>query len=315
MVAAPPREMTVRGRRWRWGERTLLMGVLNATPDSFSGDGIYAVAAPGGVEGDTGARAGDAVQRAVAHAVAMVAAGADLIDVGGESTRPGGAAVDTAAETARVVPIVAAIRAALDVPISVDTSKAAVAAAALAAGADLVNDVWAMTADPAMGSVVAGAGVPIVLMHNRAARARVDARIGGHYDDVAYDDVVAEVAAWLRGRVDAALAAGIAADRIIVDPGLGFGKTPAQNLALVDRLAEIGALGYPVLVGPSRKSFIGAALDQPPEARLEGTAAAVAVAIARGADIVRVHDVAIMARVARMADAIVRRGSDVTSST
>lgn len=332
-MAAPPPALTLRGRRWRWGERTLVMGIINATPDSFSGDGVYgrrpAGAAAAGVGGtaervadpydavgsDAAADPDDAVGRAVAQAVAMVEAGADVLDVGGESTRPGGAAVDAAAEIERVVPVVAAIRAVLDVPISIDTSKAAVAAAALAAGADLVNDVWAMTADAAMAGVVAAAGAPIVLMHNRAARATVDGRVGGHYADVVYDDVVAAVAAWLRERVDAALAAGIAAERIILDPGLGFGKTPAQNLALVDRLAEIGALGYPVLVGPSRKSFIGAALDQPPDARLEGTAAAVAVAIARGADIVRVHDVCAMARVARMTDAIVRRAAGLTSST
>ncbi len=293
-----PAALTVRGRTWRWGQRTLVMGVLNATPDSFSGDGLYA-----------GAVGGTAVERAVAAAVAMVHDGADLIDIGGESTRPGGAAVDAAGERARVVPVVAAVRAAVDVPISIDTSKADVAAAALDAGADVVNDVWALAADARMAEVVARAGVPVVLMHNRAARATTDATVGGHYADVRYDDVVAAVAGALHERVEAARAAGIAADRIVVDPGLGFGKTPAQNLALLDRVGELAALGYPVLVGPSRKSFVGAALDLPPDDRLEGTAAAVAIAIARGADIVRVHDVRAMTRVARMADAIVRRGS------
>lgn len=269
------------------------MGVVNVTPDSFSGDGLL--------------ERHDPIAAAVAQATVMVEAGADILDVGGESTRPGSDAVDEAEEIARVLPVIAAIRRALDVPISIDTSKAAVAEAALDAGADLVNDVWAMGADPRMVDVVARAGVPVVLMHNRLAAAATGGPVGGHYADVRYDDVVADVRNALLALADAACSAGIGPERIILDPGLGFGKTPAQNLELLDRVGELRSLGWPILVGPSRKSFVGAALGLPPGDRLEGTAAAVAVAVARGADIVRVHDVAAMVRVARMTDAIVRR--------
>lgn len=286
--------IALRGRWHLWGERTLIMGIVNVTPDSFSGDGL-------------GRPAGATVAAAVAQATAMVADGADVLDVGGESTRPGGEPVPADEEIERVMPVIEALRAALDVPISVDTSKAAVADAALRAGADLVNDVWALAADDGMAAVVAAARVPVVLMHNRSARATVTATIGGHYDDVRYDDVVAAVRAGLAARVAAAVAAGVDPARIVLDPGIGFGKTPAQNLELLDRTDELRALGYPLLVGPSRKSFIGQILDLPAHDRVEGTAAAVAVAIARGADIVRVHDVRAMARVARMTDAIVRR--------
>lgn len=286
--------ITLRGRAVRWGERTLVMAILNVTPDSFSGDGL---ARPGG----------SAVDAALARAGAMVADGADILDVGGESTRPGSEPVPADEEIARVVPVIAALRAAFDVPISVDTAKAAVARAAIDAGADLVNDVWALAADPDMAAIVAAAGVPIVLMHNRQAKATTAATVGGHYGDVRYDDVVAAVCGVLLERVDVAVAAGIDPSRIVLDPGIGFGKTPAQSLELLDRTDALRALGYPVLVGPSRKSFIGQALGLPPEDRVEGTAAAVAVAITRGADIVRVHDVRAMARVARMTDAIVRR--------
>ncbi len=261
-----------------WGARTYVMGIVNATPDSFSGDGI-----------------GGDVERAVAQARAFVAAGADMIDVGGESTRPGHEPVDEAEELARVLPVVRAVAAAVPVPVSIDTSKAAVATAALEAGARVVNDVWALAADPAMAGVVARAGVPVVLMHNQ--------------EGTRYDDLVPDVIAALAARVRAAEAAGIARERIIVDPGIGFGKTGEHNLEVIDRLDEIKrALGLPLLLGPSRKRFIGRLLDDaPPEQRLEGTAAAVAVGIARGADIVRVHDVAAMVKVARVADAITRR--------
>ncbi len=288
-----PPPTVVRGRAWRWGERTFVMGVVNVTPDSFSGDGLLA--------------RHDPIAAAVDQATAMVEAGADILDVGGESTRPGSDAVDEAEEIARVRPVIAAIRRALEVPISIDTSKAAVAEAALDAGADLVNDVWAMSADPRMADVVARARVPVVLMHNRLATAATGGPVGGHYADVRYDDVVADVRNALLGLAEAARGAGIPPEHIILDPGLGFGKTPAQNLELLDRVDELRSLGWPILVGPSRKSFVGAALGLPPGDRLEGTAAAVAVAVARGADIVRVHDVAAMVRVARMADAIVRR--------
>ena len=260
-----------------WGARTYVMGIINVTPDSFSGDGL----------------AGD-VSAAVAQARAFVEAGADLLDVGGESTRPGHEPVDEATELARVVPAVRTIAAAVSVPISVDTSKAAVAEAALEAGACVVNDVWALAADPRMAAVVAHAGVPVVLMHNQE---------GTHYRDLV-PDVIAALAA----RVRFAEQAGIPRAQIIVDPGIGFGKTAEHNLEVIDRLDELKVLGLPILLGPSRKRFIGRILgDAPPEQRLEGTAAAVAIGITRGADIVRVHDVEAMVKVARVADAITRR--------
>ncbi len=276
----------------RWGAKTYVMGILNVTPDSFSGDSV---------DGD--------IDAALARAEAFVRDGTDIIDVGGESTRPGAPAVSVAEEIARVVPVIAALVARLTVPISVDTSRTAVAAAALAAGATMVNDVWGLHRDPAVAAVVARAGAALVVMHNRAATPTVDAH-GGHYDDVTYTDVMAAIIARLGESIAIATRAGVPQAQIIVDPGIGFGKTVAQNLAVMRRLPELRALGLPVLVGTSRKSFIGLTLDLPIEERLEGTAATVALAIAAGADIVRVHDVRAMARVARMADAIIR----VTSS-
>ncbi len=270
-----------------WGAKTYVMGILNVTPDSFSGDGVTDVAA------------------AVARAEQFVRDGADIIDVGGESTRPGAAFVPEDVERARVEPVIRALAARLAVPLSVDTSRAPVAAAALAAGATIVNDVWALHRDPALAGVVARSGAALVLMHNRAATATVDA-LGGHYDDVRYADVVADVIAWLRESIAVAVAAGIPRAQLIADPGIGFGKTVAQNLELMRRLPELRALGIPLLAGTSRKSFIGLTLNLPVEDRLEGTAATVALSIAGGAEIVRVHDVRAMARVARMADAIVR---------
>jgi dihydropteroate synthase len=274
-----------------WGAKTYVMGILNVTPDSFSGDGL-----------------GDDVGAAVARAEQFVRDGADIIDVGGESTRPGAAFVPEVDEVTRVVPVVAALAPRLSVPISVDTSRAAVAEAALAAGATMINDVWALHRDPALAGIVARSGAALVLMHNRAATATVDA-LGGHYDDVTYADVVADVLDWLRASIAVATAAGIPHAQLIADPGIGFGKTVAQNLALMRRLPELRALGVPLLAGTSRKSFIGLTLDLPVDDRLEGTAATVALAIAGGADIVRVHDVRAMSRVARMADAIVRVAS------
>jgi len=274
----------------QWGAKTYVMGILNVTPDSFSGDGVTEIAA------------------AVARAEQFVRNGADIVDVGGESTRPGAAFVPEEEERARVVPVIRALAARLAVPISVDTSRASVAGAALAVGATMVNDVWALHRDPALAGIVARSGAALVLMHNRAATATVDA-LGGHYDDVAYADVVAEVTAWLRASIAAAIAAGIPRAQLIADPGIGFGKTVAQNLELMRRLPELRALGIPILAGTSRKSFIGLTLGLPVAERLEGTAATVALAIAGGADVVRVHDVRAMARVARMTDAIVRVAS------
>jgi dihydropteroate synthase len=289
--------LRLRDTTFTWGTRTYVMGIVNATPDSFSGDGLAGQGAMG-----------DWVARAVAQAQDQVAAGADIIDVGGESTRPGGEPVPLEEELRRVVPVVQALAQAVAVPVSIDTYKAEVVRQAVAAGAHLVNDVWALRMDPAMPATVAELGVPVVLMHNRsrpkdAAQAE---RLGGRYVGVTYAELLGDIGQELGDAARAALEAGIRSEHIIIDPGIGFGKTVEQNLELVRRLAELRALGYPMLVGPSRKSFVGYTLNLPPDQRVEGTAAAVTLCIAHGADIVRVHDVAAMVRVARIADAIVR---------
>ena len=274
-----------------WGTRCYVMGILNLSPDSFSGDGLA-----------------DA-QGAVAQALRFADAGADIIDIGGESTRPAARPLDAAAEAARVVPVIAAVRAALpNMPLSVDTYRAPVAQAALDAGADIVNDVWGLRADADIAALAAARGAPVILMHNRTrpGYADIDRRLGGQYIGAHYDDLLGEVYDELAGLAAGAMATGIEADQIVLDPGLGFGKSLDQNLALMNHLGHFKSLGYPVLVGPSRKSFIGRTLDVPVEDRLAGTAAAIAVSIVRGADIVRVHDVAEMAQVARMTDAILR---------
>jgi dihydropteroate synthase len=292
-----------------WGLRTYLMGILNVTPDSFSGDGLLqggaepgaadagaaATAEPGAADAAPRAPgAGDAVERAVARARRMVDEGADILDVGGESTRPGHAPVDDAEELARVVPVVRAIRAALpDTPISVDTTKPAVAASALEAGADCINDVWGTGSSDEMPHLAADRGAAYVLMHNRG--------------EARYVDVVREVIADLQHGMDRAIAAGVPWESIVVDPGIGFGKTMEHNLVLLHHLADLSMLGRPILLGTSRKSTIGRVLGGlPPDERLEGTLATTALGIAAGVDIVRVHDVLPNARVARMCDAIVR---------
>jgi dihydropteroate synthase len=261
------------------------MGILNVTPDSFSGDGLLrSEDAPG---------PGDPLVAAVALARRMAAEGADLLDIGGESTRPGHAVVDPVVELERVVPVVRAVRAALpDLPLSVDTTKTRVAAAALDAGADLLNDVGVTGAGSALAGLAAERGVPLVLMHGRRARP--------------FSDVVAEVLADLRAALDAAIAAGCDRRRLIVDPGIGFGKDAAENLALLRELGRFAALGQALLLGTSRKSTIGRVLGLPPAERLEGTLVTTALGVAAGVDIVRVHDVSANVRAARMADAIVR---------
>ena len=262
-------------REFHWGSRTYLMGIVNVTPDSFSGDGVTDL------------------ETAVSQARQMEQDGADLIDIGGESTRPetwAGPGLSAGEELARVIPVVQRVAATVKVPVSIDTYKADVATRALEAGARLVNDVWALRRDPQMAAAVSRAGVPVVLMHNKPG--------GG------YHDLLEEIAASLRESVELGQAAGIQEDRIILDPGIGFGKTREENLEIIRRLPELRRLGFPLLIGPSRKSFIGKTLDLPAGERLEGTAAAVALSIAGGADIVRVHDVKPMVRVARMADAI-----------
>lgn len=288
--------LTVGKRTFTWGERTYIMGILNLTPDSFSGDGLL-------VSGEL------APDRVVDQARRFLAAGADILDVGGESTRPGSTPVEAEEEIHRVVPAIQAIRSEFpDALISIDTYKARVADAAFAAGASILNDVWGLRADPDLAAVASRFGAPVVLMHNRSRPASIEVRehLGSAYQGSDYADLLEEVETELMQSVEIARAAGIPEDHIILDPGLGFGKKVAQNLELIDRLDEIRGLGFPVLLGPSRKSFIGYSLDLPPDQRLEGTAAAVAVGICRGADIVRVHDVEFMTRVARMTDAIVR---------
>ena len=277
-----------------WGVKTYVMGILNVTPDSFSGDGLAAQKDP--------------VDATVRKAQKFVAAGADMLDVGGESTRPGSLPISADEERRRVEKVILALRTAVDVPISVDTYKASVAEAALAAGADWINDVWGLRMDPALAQLAAEAGCPLVLMHNRSKPKSVEQqnKLGGRYVGIEYHDLITDIKQELRKSVSEALAAGVSGDRIVVDPGIGFGKTVAQNLRLLNDLDAFKELGFPILLGSSRKSFIGYTLDLPPHERVEGTAATIAIGIDRGADIVRVHDVEAMARVARMTDEIVR---------
>ena len=275
--------MLIGDRNFNFGERTFVMGVVNVTPDSFSGDGAMSD--------------DDWTKRAVEQALRMEDEGADVIDVGGESTRPpahykGAEPVDAEAECRRVLPVIEALRGRLSAPLSIDTRKAEVAKAAATAGAALLNDV-SMLGDPEMAGVAASTGLPIVISHIRPK--------------AVYDDPVTDVAHDLSEAIDKAEAAGVDREMIIADPGIGFGKKAEHSLAVLRGLRDIKSrLNLPLLVGTSRKSFIGAVLDLPVEDRLEGTAATVAMSIANGADIVRVHDVKEMARVARMTDAIVR---------
>ena len=272
--------MKIGGSTFEWGSRTYVMGVINATPDSFSGDGV-----------------GADVETALAQARLFEQQGADIIDVGGESTRPpsiyaGSEPVPPSVELARVLPIIGAITQETEVPVSIDTYKAEVARQAVEAGASMINDVWALQRDPDMARTAAELDVPVVLMHNQ--------------DHTDYDDVVPDVIARLAWLADWAVEAGVRRDNIVLDPGMGFGKTAQHNLEILRRLAEFSATGLPLLVGMSRKSTIGYVLDLPVDERVEGTAATVALSIAGGADIVRVHDVREMTRVARMSDAVVR---------
>jgi dihydropteroate synthase len=275
---------------FRWGERTYLMGILNVTPDSFSGDGLLSETEG---EGGGGAGAPDPIEIAVATGRRMVGEGADILDVGGESTRPGHEPVPLDEERRRVVPVIAGLRAALpDIPLSVDTTKPAVAEAALAAGADLVNDVWGVGDDDSLARLAADHGVPLVVMHNRA--------------EARYTTFLPELIADLQRAIERALALGVRWDDLIVDPGFGFGKTPEHNLELMRELGSLTMLGRPILLGTSRKSTLGRILDLPVGERLEATLATTALGIAGGADIVRVHDVAANVRAARISDAIVR---------
>jgi dihydropteroate synthase len=296
--------LKIANRTFAWGSRTYLMGILNITPDSFSGDGLLSAAAASGEWPER-----EIMQAVLAQAHRYVQAGADILDVGGESTRPGSQALQAEEEMQRVLPVIRLLAAELNVVISIDTYKASIAEAALQAGAHIVNDVWALRADPSLAEVAARYQAPLILMHNRSswAHAEIKEGLGGRYIGMAYEDLLCDIRRELMESVAIAREAGVPDEHLILDPGIGFGKTVEQNLELLDRLGEISELGYPLLLGPSRKSFIGYTLDKPAGQRLEGTAAAVAVGIARGADIVRVHDMEFMAQVARMTDAIVRR--------
>ena len=269
-------QMTVSGgESLAWGRRTYVMGIVNVSPDSFSGDGL-----------------GDDIPAIVEQALRIEAEGADFLDVGAESTRPGHAPVTVDEELRRLIPALEVLVPEVTVPVSVDTFKSVVAREALAAGASIINDQWGLQADPEIASLAAATGAGLILMHNR--------------HDRRYKELVSEVMAGLSQSADTAIRAGVPQSNIILDPGFGFGKTPEHNLEVLRRLSEFKQAGYPLLVGSSRKSTIGFVLDLPVEERLEGTAATVALAVAGGADVVRVHDVREMVRVCRMSDAIVR---------
>ncbi|CAN5613665.1 N/A [soil metagenome] len=278
----PPVPMRIGPRTFVWGDRTYLMGIINVTPDSFSGDGLL------------GSGSSDPVAAAVAQGRRMADEGADLLDIGAESSRPGHEPVDEAEEWRRAIPVVKALRQALPgMPLSIDTVKAGIAAAAIDAGADLINNVWAVAPSQELARVAAERGVPLIVMHNRR--------------EARYRSVVAEVIGDLQRAVDRAVDAGVAWESIIVDPGIGFGKTAHQNVALMRELAALRVVGRPILLGMSRKSTIGRILDLPAPERLEGTLATTALGIRAGVDLVRVHDVEPNRRVARMSDAIIRR--------
>lgn len=262
------------------GQRTLIMGILNVTPDSFSDGGRFFN-----------------LTNAVAHAKQMAADGADMIDIGGESTRPGAEPVSLDEELRRVIPVIKAIRQEIDTPISIDTYKAEVAEQALQAGANLVNDISALRFDDQMKRVVAKYKVPIVLMHMRGTPKTMQ-------QNPTYEDVVKEIIAFLRERIEAATAAGISRESIIIDPGIGFGKLGWHNLEILKRLAEFRVLGCPILIGTSRKAFIGQILKTEVNERLEGTLASVVISVLNGADIVRVHDVKAVKRAVAITDAV-----------
>lgn len=270
------------------------MGIINVTPDSFSGDGLKKKTAY--------------VNAAIAQAESFIKSGVDILDVGGESSRPGSKPVSSEEELNRVLPVIESLVSNFDIPISIDTYKADVAGNALKAGANIINDIWGLKADPNMAATAAQHDVPVILMHNRSnpKSAEVKERLGGRYIGVEYNNLIEDIKKELMESVGIAKDAGIDKKKIILDSGIGFGKTVEQNLELLNRTNEIKSLGYPVLVGPSRKSFIGYTLDLPPDQREEGTAASITVSIVRGADIVRVHNVELLSRVIKMADAIVR---------
>ncbi len=276
------------GLELRWGERTYVMGVLNVTPDSFSGDGV-----------------GNDVKAAVARAKRLADDGADIIDIGGESTRPGAEPLSADEELRRVIPVIERLAGELSTPLSIDTYKSEVALRALQAGAVMINDQWGLKHDRRLAELAAERNALLILMSNQRDKGRYDA--GLKRDTADYDDPIAEIKSSLKKSLELASASGVPRENIIVDPGIGFGKTWQHDLEIIQRLGELKELGRPILLGPSRKSFIGKALELPVDQRLEATAAAVAIGIANGADMVRVHDVRQMVRVCRMSDVIVRR--------
>lgn len=274
---------------FHWGERTYVMGIINVSPESFSGDGLID---PAG---------------ALTQAEQFVSEGADILDIGGESTRPGSAPISTDEETRRVIPVIEQLAGKVNVPLSVDTYKSEVAVRALDAGASFINDQWGLKHDLRLAELATERNVPIILMSNQRDKGDYDAQ--AQRDTALYQDVMAEVTASLRWSIETASKAGVPRENIIIDPGIGFGKAWQQDIELVRRLAELKELGQPILLGTSRKSLIKMVLNLPAAERVEGTAATVAIGIANGADIVRVHDVRQMVRVCRMTDAIVRRRS------
>lgn len=273
-------------REFRWGERTYVMGIINLSPNSFSGDGI---ADP---------------EAAIVQAQRLVSEGADILDIGGESTRPGSSPVAVEEEIRRVVPVIERVAPKVAVPISIGTYKSEVARRALEAGATILNDQWGLKKDRRMAELAAEWNVPIILMSNQRDKGGYDAR--AQRDTGYYEGVMSEVIFSLRKSMETALEIGVSLENIILDPGIGFGKTWQQDIEIIRRLRELKTLGRPIMIGPSRKSLIKMVLDLPPNERVEGTAAVVVIGIANGADTVRVHDVKQMARVCRMTDAIVR---------
>ncbi len=283
-VADGPREMAAGSHTLRFGGRTLIMGVLNVTPDSFSDGGDY-----------------NTLDNARDRAREMIKAGADIIDIGGESTRPGAAPVVLEEEAGRTIPVIEALAGEITVPISIDTYKSEIARRALDAGASILNDISGLRFDPSMIGLLAERKVPVIIMHMQGTPRDMQ-------EEPSYDDVVGDIIHFLRRQAEAALRGGVEAEKIMIDPGIGFGKTLEHNLEIMRRLDEFSSLGYPLVLGTSRKGFIGAVLDRPVGERLLGTAATVAFAISRGVDVVRVHDVEEMSEVVKMADALCGKG-------
>jgi dihydropteroate synthase len=274
------------------GKKTYVMGIINLTPDSFSGDGLL--------------RESDYIRTALLQAENFMQDGCDILDLGAESTRPGAVEISAEEELDRLLPVVKTLREEMpNVILSIDTYKAETARACLAEGAQVINDIWGFRYDPAMAGTVAEAGATAILMHNRTQGAQaVTSELGGRYEGVEYEDVVTEVRDWLAEAAGSAIEAGVRPDRIIIDPGIGFGKTTEQNLFLLKHIDELRELGFPILLGISRKGFIGHTLNLPQGERLEGSLAANAWGVLHGADILRVHDVRETVRLARMLDAI-----------